>query len=190
MPRPEWLLFVSQLPASPSSLRVMVWRRMRAAGAVGLQNGVWVLPRRPQNERFLRELSEGLRAHNSSAQVFTAEPADAAVARDMADRFVADREREYAELAEQCRVLLAEIERETGRRKLTFAELEESEGNLARLNQWQSRISSRDFFPDKGTAAALRILAACRKAVARFAERVYAAEGLRARGKERKRGRT
>lgn len=30
----EWLLFTSQLPASPSRLRVMVWRRMKAAGAV------------------------------------------------------------------------------------------------------------------------------------------------------------
>ncbi len=56
MPDSKWLLFVSQLPASPSSLRVMVWRRMRASGALGLQNGVWVLPHRQEHERFLQQL--------------------------------------------------------------------------------------------------------------------------------------
>ena len=39
-----WLVFIPQLPSSPSSLRVLVWRRMRTAGAAALQQGVWVLP--------------------------------------------------------------------------------------------------------------------------------------------------
>ncbi len=40
----KWLLFCPQLPATPSSPRVMVWRRMRSAGSVGLDNGLWILP--------------------------------------------------------------------------------------------------------------------------------------------------
>ena len=33
----KWLLFLSQLPANPSRLRVAVWRKLRAEGALGLQ---------------------------------------------------------------------------------------------------------------------------------------------------------
>ena len=51
-----WLVFIPQLPSSPSSLRVLVWRRMRTAGAAALQQGVWVLPQTPEHEQFLREV--------------------------------------------------------------------------------------------------------------------------------------
>jgi hypothetical protein len=51
-----WLVFIPQLPSSPSSLRVLVWRRMRAAGAAALQQGVWVLPQTPEHEQFLRDV--------------------------------------------------------------------------------------------------------------------------------------
>jgi len=52
----NWLLFLSQLPITPSSLRVNVWRKMRAQGALGLQNGVWILPDEAEQVNFLMEL--------------------------------------------------------------------------------------------------------------------------------------
>jgi len=54
----DWILFLSQLPTNPSSLRVTVWRKMRANGALGLQNGVWMLPDRSEQIHFLQDLSE------------------------------------------------------------------------------------------------------------------------------------
>ncbi len=50
-----WLLLVAQLPAHPSSARVQLWRHLRSAGAVSLQNGVWVLPAGEAHDRLLRD---------------------------------------------------------------------------------------------------------------------------------------
>jgi hypothetical protein len=54
----NFYMFLSQIPANPSSLRVNVWRKLRAAGALGLQNGVWVLPKGSEQKEFLEGLLE------------------------------------------------------------------------------------------------------------------------------------
>ena len=43
----RWLMFIPQLPSSPSSLRVLVWRRMRGAGAAALEPGGLGVPTDP-----------------------------------------------------------------------------------------------------------------------------------------------
>ena len=40
----RWLLLIHQLPAKPAYLRVKVWRRLQAFGAVTVKNSVYVLP--------------------------------------------------------------------------------------------------------------------------------------------------
>ncbi len=174
----EWLLFLPQLPASPSSLRVMVWRRMRAAGAVGLQNGVWVLPCSTEQDAFLQELLDYLREQHASGQVFIARPASEAVQQDILSRFRADRDREYGEFCEQCQSLLAEIEKETIHQKFIFAELEENEQNLQRLTGWLLKIQARDFFGSGQAEGAVAALEQCRQALEMFAAQVYAQEGI------------
>src|SRR3970282_1901352 len=48
-----WLLLILSLPPQPSSIRVKVWRRLQAQGAVALKNSVYLLPFTPDNyERF------------------------------------------------------------------------------------------------------------------------------------------
>src|SRR5215213_7415132 len=123
----KWLLFTSQLPASPSSLRVMVWRRMKAAGAVSLQNGVWVLPHAREQEHLINELLSYLREQGAEGQSFAAVPLHEEVENDLLQRFRALRDEEYAELIERCQGLLAELAKETKKKKFTFAELEENE---------------------------------------------------------------
>jgi hypothetical protein len=174
----EWLLFLSQLPASPSTPRVMVWRRMKAAGAVGLQNGVWVLPHTPEQERFLEELLDYVQEQHASGQVLIVRPANEAVQQDILARFRADRDQEYDEFCEQCQIFLAEVEKETARLKFTFAELEENEQNLQRLTGWLPKIQARDFFGGSQAEAAASAMEQCRQALEVFANQVYAQEGM------------
>ena len=47
-----WLLLLAQLPSSPSSARVALWRRLRAVGAAGVLNGAWVLPHTAVHAEF------------------------------------------------------------------------------------------------------------------------------------------
>src|SRR3954452_13113474 len=59
----RWLLLVHQLPAQPAYLRVKLWRRLQAIGAVPIKNGVHVLPSTPESledfEWLLREAQSG-----------------------------------------------------------------------------------------------------------------------------------
>ena len=42
-----WFVLVYKLPSEPSRYRASVWRKLKAAGAVYLQNGVAALPEDP-----------------------------------------------------------------------------------------------------------------------------------------------
>jgi len=172
----EWLIFTSQLPASPSSMRVMVWRRMRTVGAVNLQNGVWVLPREKEQERIVQELLDYLVEQGAAGQAFAAKTLSEKVEQDLLGRFRGQREEEYAELLERCEGLLAELDKETKKKKFTFAELEENEDDLQKLENWLKRIKARDLVGGERAAEAARSLEACREALQIFANRVYAEE--------------
>ncbi len=172
----EWLLFTSQLPASPSSLRVMVWRRMKAAGALSLQNGAWVLPRTKEHERVLQELLDDLKEQGADGQSFKATALSEKVEKDILKRFQEERDQEYDELIERCQGMLAELDKETKRKKFSFAELEENESDLQKLEGWLGRIKARDLVGGARAAEAAHALEACRKALRTFAERVYARE--------------
>jgi hypothetical protein len=173
-----WLVFIPQLPSSPSSLRVLVWRRMRAAGAAALQQGVWVLPQTPEHEQFLRDVMREAQQQGSSGILMVATPLDADQASEVVERFRTDRDEEYQEFGVRCRDFLAEIAKETAARNLTFAALEENEHDLQKLHTWLAKIRARDFCGAPQARAAVDALAACESVLRDFAAAIYAREGL------------
>lgn len=185
MDKQKWLLFLPQLPASPSSLRVLVWRRLRAAGAVGLQSGVWVLPRGTEHEHFLLDLLREVERQGGTASVFTASPLDPTLTTRIIEQSGADRDREYAEFCERCGTLLAELDKETDQQKFTFAELEENEQDLQKLESWLAKITARDFFGASSAVDARDAFVQCQERLARYAQTVYASEGLAPKDAER-----
>src|SRR5439155_373840 len=60
MPPESWLLLIHQIPPKPGYLRVKVWRRLQALGAVAIKNSVYALPNtddaREDFEWVLREI--------------------------------------------------------------------------------------------------------------------------------------
>ena len=172
-----WVILLTQLPAAPSSARVALWRRLRAAGAGSLLNGAWVLPAADQHVALFRKLAETVNGQGGHAAVFTAQSiyeADAVVI----ERFRSDRAREYGEFDQRCAAFLAEIEKEQRLDKFTFAELEEIEDDFQKLAAWLAKIEARDFFPDERRQAARDTLSRCEAERIAFAESVYAHEGL------------
>jgi hypothetical protein len=174
----EWLLFNSQLPASPSSARVMVWRKMRAAGAVSLQNGVWLLPNFPEPAALMEELRTYVINQGGSSQLFAVNAFEPETEIEVMAQFAADRQAEYDEFSEHCQEFLDELARETVEQKFTYGELEESEANLDRLNKWLPKIQERDFWRNDLTVTATAQLEACRQALEAFTLAVYTAEGF------------
>src|SRR5215813_1177816 len=59
----SWLFLIHQIPAKPAYLRVKVWRRLQALGAVAVKNAVHALPMgegaQEDFEWLLREIVEG-----------------------------------------------------------------------------------------------------------------------------------
>lgn len=172
----EWILLLAQLPAAPSSARVSLWRRMRAAGATSVPNGAWVLPASNEHNRLFTDLAEAVRSHGGHATVMVARAAEEDGT--IVAHFHSDRAREYAELRERCRGFLDEIEKERAAGKFTFAELEELEDDYDKLAAWLGKIRARDFFPGEVGALADGAVRDCAAARDAFAQAVYAREGL------------
>lgn len=174
----KWILFLPQLPASPSTLRVMVWRRMRAAGALGLQNGVWVLPQKPDQKGLLEELSAYLQEHEASSYIFEVNALNQSIEDEIIEQLCGERDEEYSEFCERGDALLAELERESKQEKFTFAELEETEEDLQKLTKWLGKINARDFFGGQKKDEASEKLEQCQTAHQVFADKVYEHQGV------------
>ncbi len=155
-----------------------MWRRVRAEGATGLQNGVWVLPRTPAHERTLRDLLAEIEGQGGTGTLFVATPLDPEVEGTLIERFRAHRDQEYTEVLGRCRDFLAEIDKETRADNLTFAELEENEQDLHKLEVWLGKIQARDAFGGHRAEEASAALAGCREALLTFANSIYVREGL------------
>lgn len=177
-PSSGWLLLLAQLPSSPSSARVALWRRLRAIGATGMVNGAWVLPHAAPHAEFFEKLLETVRKQRGDGFVLTVPSAAPDVNEVITRRFRADRSREYDEFAERCTAFLDEISKETRAGKFIFAELEEGEQDLEKLTRWLAKIQARDFFPDERWPQAEEMLQRCRDALSGFSREVYAAEGV------------
>jgi hypothetical protein len=180
----QFLLFLAQLPAAPSSARVALWRRLRGAGATSVLNGAWLLPRNDVHAAFFSQLTETVRGQEGNAVVFVIQEPSPTETEGFVARFRADRGREYDELGERSREFLAEIEKEKRRRKFTFAELEEIEDDFEKLTVWLGKIRARDFFPSEQSQKATATLEGCGAALRAFAEAVYTHEGIGRSGDE------
>ena len=181
---PAWLLLVYKLPAEPTRYRASIWRTLKMAGAIYLQNGVAALPASTATERVMRGLVHEIVGMDGTAHLLRG-----AVLGDEAAivaAFAAARDAEYREVRGRCGDFHAELERERAAGNYTFAELEENEEDLAKLEAWLGKIRARDQLGAGLRAEAEQALAACRADLEDFATSVYAAvdHGSAVRDKE------
>lgn len=167
---------VYRIPSEPTRLRAAVWRRLRSAGAVYLQNSVAALPQSEAAQRLLRSLrNEIVEQMGGSAQVLSA---SALVGQDdIVTAFNAARDDEYEEIVDRCRDFLTEIDTETAAEHFTYAELEENDEDLTKLRGWFGKVNARDAFGAEGAQRAREALESCAKALDGFAAQVYEADG-------------
>src|SRR5919106_813617 len=73
----HWLIFVHQLPSSPSNLRVRTWRRLQQLGAIPIKQAVYLLPDTPSAREDFEWLKSEVKAAGGEASVFAADNIDA-----------------------------------------------------------------------------------------------------------------
>ncbi|WP_340265966.1 chromate resistance protein ChrB domain-containing protein [Sphingobium mellinum] len=140
-----WLALLHQLPAKPPYLRVRIWRRLQAIGAVPLKNAVHVLPRSPQAEAALRALMGDIIASGGEATLIEARLLAGQGDGDVRALFDAARDADYADIADAARCLL-----DTG---------PASAAEIARLHKRLEDAMRLDFFAAHGRQAAEAALA-------------------------------
>jgi ChrB-like protein len=140
-----WLLSVSTAGAA-GTLRVQVWRKLRSLGALYLQQSVCLLPEREETTRQVRRLLDRVRQHGGSARSLRVTFPDPVEQQQLIGEFNAARDAEYAEVLERLPAFRQELDLERARGRVTYAEVEESEADLARYQRWLAKIAGRDYF--------------------------------------------
>jgi hypothetical protein len=135
---PSWLLLITNLPGHNPTLRMRLWRALKAGGAGLLRDGVYVLPNSGAARKVFEEHAKDIKEGGGVAHVLALETSS----QEQADAFRAlfDRTAEYAELAAQLNVFMGEMARLTeveGRQRLTA------------MGREVAAIVERDYFPSK-----------------------------------------
>jgi hypothetical protein len=97
----RWLLFVHQLPTTPSNLRVRTWRRLQQLGAVPVKQAVYVLPDSPAAREDFEWLRAEVKAAGGDASVFAADSADRWSDDALVEEFRRTRQEAYIALARE-----------------------------------------------------------------------------------------
>lgn len=175
-PDRRWLLLAVSSPGPSSSLRVYTWRKLKSLGGLYVHQSVCLLPDRPETERAIRRLLAKVRDEGGDARLLHIDLTSAPEEQAVIDQFQAERTDEYNEVCSRTPALMEELDYERSRGRVTYAELDESEADLARLRTWLERIKSRDYFGAPGRTEAEAAVAACASALAEFESDALAAE--------------
>ncbi len=170
----DWLLLIYRVPSEPSRLRSAVWRRIKSLGAIYLQNSAAALPAGVGAERALRKLRSEILGRGGTAVLMSCTVL--AGGPEVRASFQAARNDEYEEIVDRCEDFQAQVKKEHIAEHFTYAELEESEVDLVKLQKWLARVRQRDVFGAGGREAAEGALATCEQALEDYAARVYAEE--------------
>ncbi len=172
----HWLLLAYRVPPEPSKKRVAIWRRLKAAGAVYLQSGVCVVPKTDDHVRRLKILENDIAEMGGEALILETVAIDHAQEEKVVSRFKADRDEEYAEFIDKCDDFEAEVAKETKSSHYTYAELEENDVDLKKLQSWLDKIRKLDFYDARLAQEAAQRLEACEALLDAYAQRVFEIE--------------
>jgi hypothetical protein len=147
--RCRWLVLIHHLPPKPDYLRVKVRRRLQRLGAVALKNSVYVLPAAQERMEDFQWLAKEIEGDGGEAIVCEASFVGGLLDSDVAAHFRRERDRRYAEIAEEAGLLAGDADA----------------GTLSRVKRKFEEAVRLDFFQAPGRAAAEGALAAAEERV-------------------------
>src|SRR5882762_1472257 len=136
--RSAWLLLITNLPGQNQTLRMRVWRALKAAGAGLLRDGVYVLPQTAASRQLFDEQALEIRNVAGSVHILSFESDSAEQQSALTELF--DRTADYQELHARlgaCKKNLAKLTELDARRA------------LAAIAREVAATAATDFFPGK-----------------------------------------
>jgi len=175
----EFLQIVYRMPAKPTAGRVAVWRTLKKAGAIYLQDSVCVLPdtevTRAELDTVLQRIDE---SDGGSYHLLPLVELPEAEEAKLVQLFVDQTTKHYAEIVEDCEVnFVKEIEFENFRQNYTYEEAEEIRMEYEKICTWYERVQERDWFGAPNQAEARDWLRRCESLLEEFEAKVFELQG-------------
>jgi hypothetical protein len=171
----SWLLLTYKIPPEPAKKRVALWRRLKSMGAVYLQSGVCLLPKTDDHVRRLKMLENDVAEMGGEAVLLETVGLDRNQEEKVRSRFKADRDEEYKEFLDKCDDFEREVAKEEAANHYTYAELEENDVDLKKLQGWLEKIKKLDFYSAPLRAESESRLKKCETILDAYAQRVFEA---------------
>jgi hypothetical protein len=169
----SWLLLTYKVPPEPAKKRVELWRRLKGMGAVYLQNGVCVLPKTDDHVRRLKMLENDIAEARGDSVILETVALDPTQEGKVITRFKAERDDAYEEFIDKCDDFEREVAKEVEASHFTYAELEENDVDLKKLQGWLAKIRKLDFYGAERSAEAEERLKGCEAVLDDYARRVF-----------------
>lgn len=154
MKAPQWLLLTHQLPNEPSNLRVKVWRKLQALGAVAVKNSIYALPNRAASREDFEWLRKDIVQSGGEATVFSADSVLEKDDQEMVRSFQHARDEDYAQLRKNARAFSERARAALDGGHLKAQTLDRLERDWAELQAERDRIGKIDFFDTPGRRSA------------------------------------
>jgi hypothetical protein len=151
----KWLLLIHQIPPKPGYLRVKIWRKLQALGAVAIKNSVYVIPR---NEQTLEDFQWVLREivqSGAEASICAASFVEGLTDDQVEGLFRTARDADYGQIADEAKAVL---DAAPPGASMTDEDQSELEAALMRLKKRFSSVMNLDFFGAAGREAASTLL--------------------------------
>jgi len=148
----SWLLLIHQLPPKPPYLRVKVWRRLHALGAVALKNSVYLLPNTEEAREDFEWVLREIHKERAEASLCEAKLIDGLTDDEVRGLFLRAREEDYRSLAADIRKFVHEA-LSSRARSLSDEARAAAEAALLRFRKRLAEIAKIDFFGAPGREA-------------------------------------
>jgi len=145
-----WLLLIHQIPPRPPYVRVKIWRRLQALGAVAIKNSVYALPASDQAREDFEWTRRQILEIKGEASVCEARLVDGLTDQELRAAFVAAREADYRDIVAEARAVARGLGRRRSRRPLAEEAAARLETALARLERRVAQVGAIDFFGAPG----------------------------------------
>jgi hypothetical protein len=148
----SWLLLIHQLPPKPPYLRVKIWRRLQALGAVALKNSVYLLPNTEEAREDFEWVLREIHKERAEASLCEAKLIEGLTDDEVRGLFLRAREEDYRSLATDIRKFVHEA-LSSRARSLSDEARAGAEAALLRFRKRLAGIAKIDFFGAPGREA-------------------------------------
>jgi len=170
----RFMVLVYRMLAKPTAGRVAVWRLLKKAGAIYLQQSVCIFPDYAPIRDELAQILKRIESAGGEYHLLPLRQPAPAERQKLVAQFQQQTSKHYEEIIENCEVnFTKEIEFEIFRKNFTYEEAEEIRAEFEKIDQWYERVRARDWFGAGNRTQAHEWVRKCRKMLEAFEEQVY-----------------